>query len=296
MHRFCPRHIPIPAGTQQRSGVRCAATAAKLTGCYPCCLDVLDDPSAWRSAGFTVSAAGLIDLGEMAIRLLGRSKGSPQAGGIDGWSFVGGGAAGVLEVDGIPVRPAPAPSSQVGSGAAEATERHPNGAVSVDHIVLRSPDVDRSIAALGKLGITPIRETSTVRRGVRQVIFRPSATIIELVGSKNTAGSPPHLWGLTLVTHDVDATHAQLPTSTKEPWPAVQPGRRMTVLRHQEHSISVAIAFMTPHISGLEGNGEARERLFEARARAQEDLLRSRSREETGRSSGASAGSGAAKL
>ena len=43
------------------------------------------------------------------------------------------------------------------------------------------------------------------------------------------------LFGLTLVTTDVDQTHAVLAETTKAPWPAVQPGRRMTVVRHKEH-------------------------------------------------------------
>ena len=107
------------------------------------------------------------------------------------------------------------------------------------------------------------------------MIYRPSTAIIELVGPKQ----PPkktHLWGLTLVTSDVDRTHAQLPQSTKAPWDAVQPGRRMTVLKHSHHGISTALAFMSPHIKGVEGKGMERERLLEQRALAQEAELRKR--------------------
>ena len=112
---------------------------------------------------------------------------------------------------------------------------------------------------LGAAGIAPLRETSTVRKGVRQVIFRPGAAIVELVGSARTAGRPAEVGGLTLVTADVDATHAALPATTKPPWDAVQPGRRMTVLRHEAHGMSVAMAFMSPHVKGLEGSAEARD-------------------------------------
>lgn len=149
----------------------------------------------------------------------------------------------------------------------------PNGTVSVDHIVFQTPDADTSIYELAHVGIKPIRETSKVRKGVRQVIFRPSKAIIELVQSKNTADHLPRLFGLTLVTVDVDKSHQLLAKTTREPWPAVQPGQRMTVVQHAKHGMSVPMAFMSPHVKGLEGTREERERLFEERARAQEAEL-----------------------
>lgn len=50
----------------------------------------------------------------------------------------------------------------------------------------------------------------------------------------------------------------------------------MTVLKEAQHGISVAVAFMSPHVRGLEGSKEERERLFEQRAREQEDELAKR--------------------
>ena len=50
----------------------------------------------------------------------------------------------------------------------------------------------------------------------------------------------------------------------------------MTVAQHTKHGVSVAMAFMSPHVKGLEGTGEERERLFEQRARAQEAELERR--------------------
>jgi hypothetical protein len=50
----------------------------------------------------------------------------------------------------------------------------------------------------------------------------------------------------------------------------------MTVVQHAKHGVSVAMAFMSPHVKGLEGTSEDRERLFEQRARAQEAELERR--------------------
>lgn len=107
------------------------------------------------------------------------------------------------------------------------------------------------------------------------MIYRPSDVIIELVGPE---APPPAamLWGLTLVTSDVDHTHRFLPTHTKAPWPAVQPGRTMTVLK-EFPGISIPIAFMSPHVKDTSNlRGESREQLYQQRARAQERELKQR--------------------
>jgi len=239
--------------------------------CFPVGLDVADDASTWASCGFRIEEGSLVRLGEVTIRLVGRQQGRGATKGIVGWSFQGlPSGASTASVDGIPCTPPPTAAASPESVA------HPNGATHVDHIVLRSPEADRTIQRLAEVGIHPIREQSTVRQNVRQVIFRPSTAIIELVQTKNTAKAPPHIWGLTLVTGDVDQTHAFLDKTTKAPWPAVQPGRRMTVVDHKAHGMSVAMAFMSPHVAGLEGTGEERLRLFEVRARAQETELKKR--------------------
>merc|ERR1719174_188760 len=145
---------------------------------------------------------------------------------------------------------------------------------------MMTSDVDRSVAALAELGLHPLRRTDRVRKGVTQVIFRPGHTILEVVGVKPTARTLANgptaagLWGLTLVTHDIAHTHAYLPKSTKPPWPAVQPGRHITVLKSS--GVSVAVAFISKHIRGLEGKHSDREKLFEKRAREQEKLLSDR--------------------
>ena len=47
----------------------------------------------------------------------------------------------------------------------------------------------------------------------------------------------------------------------------------LTVVQHAKHGMSVSMAFMSPHVKGLEGTREERERMFDERARAQQAEL-----------------------
>src|SRR4051794_27808813 len=96
-------------------------------------LVVGDEPEAWRAAGFTVDG-DTCRIGTVRVRLAGRAGGS----GITPWSLRRLLAEG--DIDGIPTGSShrdPAPPGQ-----------HPCGAVLVDHVVLMSPDGERTAAAV----------------------------------------------------------------------------------------------------------------------------------------------------
>ncbi len=71
--------------------------------------------------------------------------------------------------------------------------------------------------------------------------------IVEVVGSPDTAGSgPSKLWGgITYVVADIDATAAFFGDRTAPVRDAVQPGRRITTLRHHEFGMSVRTAMIS---------------------------------------------------
>ncbi len=70
---------------------------------------------------------------------------------------------------------------------------------------------------------------------MRQIFFRAGEVIIEVVGSPDTASEGPStLWGITYVVADIDATAAYFGDRTAPVKDAVQPGRRITTLRHQQ--------------------------------------------------------------
>ncbi len=227
-------------------------------------IHVADAPDAWARAGFTVDSAGdaapCCRVGGVRIRLVGSHHGS----GIVGWSLGGLPAGFSGELDGIAtarsddcgaatastpteVNPA-APASTSTHAPRAAPAEHSNGVTAIDHVVLLSPDPDRTVAAMEALGEHPRRE----RRGelggqpIRQIFFRFGEVIVEVVGAPAAAGDGPStLWGITYVTADIDATAAFFGERTAPVKPAVQPGRRITTVRHRELDISVRTAMIS---------------------------------------------------
>lgn len=227
-------------------------------------IHVADAPDAWARAGFTVDSAGdaapCCRVGGVRIRLVGSHHGS----GIVGWSLGGLPAGFSGELDGIAtarsddcgaatastpteVNPA-APASTSTHAPRAAPAEHSNGVTAIDHVVLLSPDPDRTVAAMEALGEHPRRE----RRGelggqpIRQIFFRFGEVIVEVVGAPAAAGDGPStLWGITYVTADIDATAAFFGERTTPVKSAVQPGRRITTVRHRELDISVRTAMIS---------------------------------------------------
>jgi hypothetical protein len=198
-------------------------------------LVVGDEPAAWASAGFTV-ADGEVAIGTVRVVCTG------DGAGADRWRFRVDDEDLPRSVDGIQTtitdRPPPAPGA------------HPNGVVRIDHLVLRSPDLDRTTEAFGALGLE-LRRTRDVGSGegaMQQRFFRMGEVILELVGPPSpTADGPCSIWGLALVTPDIDASVAHLGDACSPPKRAVQPGRQIATVRTRELGIGPTIALMTPH-------------------------------------------------
>jgi hypothetical protein len=201
---------------------------------------VADPPESWTRAGFTVDADSVCRVGGVGVRLVGSESGT----GIVGWSLRGV-PADVHDLDGVPTRASDAPP------VSPAT--HPNGVVGVDHVVLLSPDLTRTVDALAGIGVRPRRERDGELGGqaIRQVFFRFGAVIVEVVGAPHTAGDGPStLWGMTYVVADVEGTAEAFGDRTSPVKAAVQPGRRITTLRHREFGMSVRTAMISPPILG----------------------------------------------
>lgn len=196
-------------------------------------ITVADPTDAWAAAGFQVDD-GVCRIGGVRIRPVGRERGT----GIVGWSLRAIPAG--CPLDGIPT---------TSSDAAAATPaEHPNGATSIDHIVLFSPDLGRTVAALAGIGVLPRRERDGQLGGrpMRQIFFRLGEVILEVVGSPDTTGDGPStLWGLTYTVADIDTTAAFFGERTTPVKDAVQPGRRITTVHHQEFGMSVRTAMIS---------------------------------------------------
>jgi hypothetical protein len=203
-------------------------------------IDVADPADAWTRAGFSVDADAVCRIGGTGIRLVGRGRGT----GIVGWSLRGlPPDASVDELDGIPTKTADAVPA--------APARHPNGVTAIDHVVLLSPDLPRTVASLAAIGVNPRRERDGELGGrpIRQIFFRFGEVIVEVVGSPEPTGEGPStLWGITYVVADIDATAAFFDGRTTPVKDAVQPRRRITTLRHHELELSVRTAMISAPI------------------------------------------------
>ncbi len=204
-------------------------------------LVVADPADVWARAGFRVEhvadADPLCRVGGIRIRLAGRDRGT----GIVAWSLRGLPAEhSSRDLDGVPTTPS---DSEVARPAA-----HANGVVAIDHLVLLSPDLDRTVASLGELGVPPRRERDGELGGrpIRQIFVRFGELIIEAVGSPGAAGEGPStLWGVTFTVTDIEAAAAFFGDRATAVKDAVQPGRRITTLRHRDLGMSVRTALIS---------------------------------------------------
>lgn len=191
-----------------------------------------DAADAWAAAGFSVEGGGF-EVG--GVRIVCRG----DDGGHDRWTLVADGGT-VPDVDGIATVSVDAPAS--------AAIDHPNGITGFDHVVVRSPDLDRTTTALDRLGI----ECRRIRDvpggdGAQQRFFLLGTAVLELVGpAEPTGDGPSTIWGYALVADDLDATARHLGDRLGPAKDAVQRGRRIATLRTRELGISIPVAVMSP--------------------------------------------------
>lgn len=206
---------------------------------------VVGDPAdAWERAGFRVDERAECRIGHVAVRLVGRDRGpgilSWTLGGVDPALIAGSGGT----IDGLATDFATAPRSGRPDRRPPA---HPNGCTVIDHVVVATPDCDRTTAALGEVGLSPRRERRTERgRRMRQVFFRAGEVIVELVGPEAPRGSGrAAFFGVACTVPDLDATATLLGEGLGPARDAVQPGRRIATLRHHQLGVSAALAFIS---------------------------------------------------
>jgi hypothetical protein len=185
------------------------------------------EPGAWAAAGFVVQD-GVVRAGTVRVRLAGEDAGR----GIVSWSLRD---APTTDIDGLPGSRSDAAPSEPGE--------HPNGAERIDHVVVVTPDLERTTAALAGAGIerrrvreVPMGEGRTLHQG----FFRLGEVILEVVdgmpldpSAEPEPGAPAVFWGLVFVVADLDAAAAQFGDRLGTPRDAVQPGQRIATVRRE---------------------------------------------------------------
>lgn len=215
-------------------------------------LAVADEREAWESAGFTVDG-DLVHLDDTAVRLTGRGD---LGTGITGWILAGVPDPGRPDLDGLPTLfQRDAPDDEV-----EPVTAHPNGVTGIDHIVVFTPDLERTIDAFREIQLScrRIRDTGSADAPMQQAFFRCGPVIIEVVGptegSGESAAAAPATWyGLAMDAVNLDETAALLGDGVGRIKQAVQQGRRITTFRHRSFDISTTLAAMDDHADRLAG-------------------------------------------
>ncbi len=190
-------------------------------------LVVADPAERWEALGFALADAH-VDLGGVRVRL------GAEGEGIVSWSLRGGPASAAVDglVDAGPP-PAEPPPPVV----------HPNGAIALDHVVVVTPDFDRTAAALDAAGLPlrRVRDAGSFRQGFRRL----GPAILELVEAAGVPPGPARFWGLVVIVSDLQALSARLGERVGRIKPAVQPRRHIATLRPVA-GLSTQVAFMDP--------------------------------------------------
>lgn len=191
-------------------------------------LDLPSPADAWSGLGFQVADDEVV-VGGVRVRVGGEST------GLVGWGFD---ADVPASIDGIVTTTATSP---------EDAPHHPNGIVTVDHVVVGTGDVGRTLAALEAVGLTSRRQRIGDLRGstVHQEFVVAGTCVIELVGPVEPDGGPAGFWGLAFASDDLDATAVAMGSRLRPPKDAIQPGRRIATVVGGRTATGVPLAVLS---------------------------------------------------
>lgn len=239
-------------------------------------LTVTDEPSTWESLGFTVDDIA-VRIGTVTVLCAGVNS-VPNSEPDKSGQSVHVDTKGIVEwtigwesetlfahdldpdnppgdIDGIPT------SSIVGAGAPPVAPAHPNGVTTIDHVVVMTPDLDRTVTEFESLGVMcrRVREGASYgSKAMRQAFFwmgNPEGTdeekvIVEVVGPQvvdpDHAHEPARFFGLALTSADLTLSASVIGEHMKQPTEAVQPGRKIASISSKAGS-TVALVLMSPH-------------------------------------------------
>lgn len=210
-------------------------------------LTIVGDVQSWRSLGLTVLDDGTIPLFGTSLHILDPASESPDSHGsipgILGWGLSGLSDDPVTEqsdllIDGL--------ATEVVPPAPPVFASHDLGASALDHVVVLTPDLERTSAAIaGATGceLKRVREVGEMRQGFHRI--GRGGLIVELVERPDIAEGDADFWGLVLIVDDLSAACLQLGADrVSGPRDAVQPGRRIATIR-SDVGLGFPVALMT---------------------------------------------------
>ena len=204
-----------------------------------------DDPDAWRAAGFTVHGT-LMRFGKVEVDLVG-SRG-PR--GVLAWKL----RHVDTDIDGLTTASEQDAALVSRPESAPSVDEHTNAVFGIDHVVIQTGDVDRTVSAFAALGIDERRSTiSDTGAGQRRQSFLwAGRVILEVIGPvHDTMASAASIWGLAMVSSNLQTTCHVFEENLSTPRDAVQPGRKIATVRTDDLDISVPLAILSPHVAEL---------------------------------------------
>jgi hypothetical protein len=204
-------------------------------------LHIGDDPLAWQAIGLDVDAGHTCHVGHVRLRFHPDAEGR----GIFAWTLAGTPDEAVTDVDGLETRHGEPPS--LGALAAS----HLLGVTNIDHVVVMTPDVDRTLAAVQQRVGLPLRRTregEAYGRKMRQAFFRMGEVVLEVVGppEPDPAGAAATFFGLAFTVMSLDEAIDFIGRDrVSEPKPAVQNDRWICTVRSAA-GLAVPLALMSP--------------------------------------------------
>jgi Glyoxalase/Bleomycin resistance protein/Dioxygenase superfamily len=204
-------------------------------------LHIVDDPLAWQAIGLDVDAGHTCHVGHVRLRF----HPDAEARGILAWTLAGTPDEAVTDVDGLETRHGE-PPSLVGLAAS-----HLLGVTNIDHLVVMTPDVDRTVTAVQQRVGLPLRRTregEAYGRKMRQAFFRMGEVVLEVVGppEPDPADGAATFFGLAFTVMSFDEAIDFIGRDrVSEPKPAVQNDRWICTVRSAA-GLAVPLALMSP--------------------------------------------------
>ena len=191
-------------------------------------------PTGWEAIGIHFSNENRCLLADVSLRI-----DSTLAPGLHAWSISEIDAS-TTQIDGITTSLA----TNVATPQATPNSGFSLHVVGVDHVVINTPNLQRTSDALAQLTGAPLKRTRDAGNGVTQGFHKLGSVVVELVTMPSMPEGPASLWGFVLNVQDLDGIAAHLgPDVLSPPKPAVQPGRRIATFRSAA-ALGVPVALM----------------------------------------------------
>ena len=200
-------------------------------------LTVTGDLAVWRSLGFVVTDDGLLPLHGTSLRIVAPAS-APGGAGLVSWTMSGIEPVSSV-IDGL--------ATEVVDAQPTMFAEHPVGAIGLDHVVVMTPDLERTSVAIAEATgceLKRIRERGEMRQGFHRI--GAGGLIVELVERPDIPDGPAAFWGLVVNVDDLDVACELIGTDlVSAPKDAVQPGRRIATIRN-DAGLGLPVALMTP--------------------------------------------------